>query len=157
MFRENYDELDLPYRPEGMGLKVTRCFKVGDRTHGGVVEMVTKRQFFVRLPDGRMDAFMWHDHASGYVDYGRLYPEGEIVRWDDQVNVVGEEPKSKNRKYIWMAVTDDEFENVEHIADTARELAEVMGVKVGKIRSMIRHKSVHNGCRVMRMIDDELQ
>ena len=42
---------------------------------------------------------------------------------------------STPQKYIWMAVTADEYEMPIAIADTARELADILGLSVETIKS----------------------
>lgn len=60
--------------------------------------------------------------------------------------------------YIWMKVTDDEYEFPVQMADTQRELAELCGVRRASIASAIgkSRKRKHRCCYVRVEIDDEL-
>lgn len=52
-----------------------------------------------------------------------------------------------NHDYIWMKVTPDKYEFPLLIADSAQELAELMGLKVDTIRTQeMRHRN-EAGCK----------
>ena len=60
-------------------------------------------------------------------------------------------------KYLWLAVTADEYETPLYVADTARELAEKFGVKPITIISYTSryHDGRQNGYKYVKVRNDE--
>ena len=58
---------------------------------------------------------------------------------------------------IWMAVTADEYELPIRVADTARELAELMGVSANSIHSFVSRgdNGAYTGIRYVKVEVDE--
>lgn len=59
-------------------------------------------------------------------------------------------------KYLWMAVTADEYELPLYVADTARELAEQYGVTPITVITYARrfHDGRQNGYRYVKVLND---
>ena len=67
----------------------------------------------------------------------------------------------RKRKFLWMAVTADEYELPMAVADTANELADMLGLSRGSIKSTEyrKHGGICTGRRIVKVErgeDDDL-
>ena len=62
-------------------------------------------------------------------------------------------------EYVWMKVTEDEYEFPVAIADSARELARILGIKTNSIYSRISHvrygRNQYTTYKKVRIDEDE--
>lgn len=59
-------------------------------------------------------------------------------------------------KFLWLAVTADEYEFPLYVADTARELGDKFGVSVSTILTyaMRQHSGRQNGYKYVKVLND---
>lgn len=69
------------------------------------------------------------------------------------VGHIGDTMKLHGKEYVWMYVTDDEYEFPIHITDSVTELARLIGTKPNTISSSYSHwiKGEHKTCRYRKV------
>ena len=61
------------------------------------------------------------------------------------------------QKYIWMAVTADEYETPIAIADTAKELAYILGLSIDTVKSseLRKNSGSMSGRKIVKVLREE--